>query len=95
MVSPVFKIFLELEFIESSALTAQNVDTAFYKLISKIYDQVMDGYFDDRLEQFNYFGSAKIRHEATIKYESSADFSTGDVNNRSKKAILRGTNNIE
>ena len=30
MVSPVFKIFLELEFIESSALTAQNVDTAFY-----------------------------------------------------------------
>ena len=33
----------------------------------------MDGYFDDRLEQFNYFGSAKIRHEATIKNESSAD----------------------
>ncbi len=58
-------MFLDLDFIESSALTAANVDSAFYKLISQIYTQVMDGFFDDRLEQFNYFGSAKIRQEAS------------------------------
>lgn len=58
---------LEIDFLESSALTSQNVDTAFFQLISKIYREVKVGYFDDRYEQFNYFGSAKIRQKALAR----------------------------
>lgn len=49
---------VELDFIESSALTASNVETAFFKLISNINDKVQSGFYQDRLETFNYFGSA-------------------------------------
>jgi len=32
--------FVEIEFIESSALTSSNVDTAFFKLITQIHLKV-------------------------------------------------------
>lgn len=49
--------------MESSALASTNVDTAFFKLISKINEKVHSGYFQDRLETFNFFGSALIRQQ--------------------------------
>jgi len=52
----------EIDFVESSALTSNNVDTAFFQLISKINEKVESGYFQDRLETFNFFGSARIKH---------------------------------
>lgn len=53
-----------MEFLESSALTATNVDSAFELLISSIYRDVRDGKYDASLEQFNYFGSAEVRQKA-------------------------------
>ena len=44
------RLCLELEFVESSALTSSNVDTAFYKLISQIHDKVQSGFFNECLE---------------------------------------------
>ncbi len=52
---------LEISFVESSALTNNNVETAFYQLISTINDKVYNGFFEDRLETFNYFGSSRLR----------------------------------
>ena len=40
------------------------METAFYKLISQIHDKVQSGFFNECLEQFNYFGSTKIRQQA-------------------------------
>lgn len=50
-------IALDIDFVESSALTAKNVESAFLKLITQINDKVQSQYFNDRLETFNYFGS--------------------------------------
>jgi len=44
-------------FVESSALNASNVSTAFEMLVGSIYKKLLEGQFDDRLDQFNYFGS--------------------------------------
>ena len=54
-------LFLGISFVESSALNASNVETAFTKLIGTIYQKLNEGEYQDRLEQFNYFGSEKIR----------------------------------
>ena len=50
--------------MESSALNSSNVDMAFEKLITSIYNKMINSDFDDRLEQFNYFGSERIRQQA-------------------------------
>ena len=50
-----------LSFVESSALNSSNVDTAFERLITSIYTKMINNKFNDRLEQFNYFGSERIR----------------------------------
>ena len=55
---------LGLKFVESSALNSSNVDMAFEKLITSIYNKMINSEFDDRLEQFNYFGSERIRQQA-------------------------------
>ena len=55
---------LGLKFVESSALNSSNVDMAFEKLITSIYNKMINSDFDDRLEQFNYFGSERIRQQA-------------------------------
>ena len=51
-------------FVEASALNASNVGSAFEKLITAIYNKMLKGLYDDRLHQFNYFGSEKIRQKA-------------------------------
>lgn len=33
-------------------------------LISDVYEKMKQGAFDDRLEQFNYFGNDRIRQQA-------------------------------
>ena len=62
----------ELQFIESSALTANNVDTAFYQLISRIHIQLKNGFFNDRIEQFNYFGNNKIRQDLLLSRDGQS-----------------------
>jgi hypothetical protein len=62
---------LDLQFLESSALTANNVDPAFFQLISKIHTQLQSGFFNDRIEQFNYFGNNRIRQETLQAKEAS------------------------
>ena len=39
-----------LSFVESSALNSSNVDMAFEKLITSIYNKMINNEFDDRLE---------------------------------------------
>ena len=68
-----------MESVESSALNSHNVETAFYKLISTIYAKVEQGYFNDRLEQFNYFGSAFVRQKAIEEAEEAMN---GDYDGR-------------
>lgn len=58
-------------FIESSALNASNVETAFTRLITKIYNSLHSGKYDDRLEHFNFFGSEKIRSKALESQQQS------------------------
>ena len=41
---------LGLSFVESSALNSSNVDMAFEKLITSIYNKMINSEFDDRLE---------------------------------------------
>ena len=50
-------------FLESSALNASNVNTAFEKLVSSIYKALQNNEFDDRLDQFNYFSSQKLKQK--------------------------------
>ena len=57
--------------MESSALTAANVETAFVRLITRINEHVQSGHFHDRLESFNYFGSAKIKNQYLQQTQSS------------------------
>lgn len=45
-------------------MTSDNVDNSFFKLIKRIYGHVNEGYFNDRLDQFNYFSSNRLRTEA-------------------------------
>lgn len=52
---------IEIGFIESSALNSSNVETAFSRLITQVYRNLIGGKYDDRLEQFNFFGSEKVR----------------------------------
>ena len=46
------KLYLNigLSFVESSALNSSNVDMAFEKLITSIYNKMINNEFDDRLE---------------------------------------------
>ena len=61
---------LEIKFIESSALNASNVEQAFRELITEVYQKMQLGEFDDKLEQFNYFGNDKIRQKAIAQLMS-------------------------
>jgi len=54
-------MFLEVKFLESSALNSSNVERAFKDLITEVYEKMKRGEFDDKLEQFNYFGNDRIR----------------------------------
>ena len=47
--------------MESSALNFTNVEKAFRDLITEVYEKIKKGHFDDKLEQFNYFGNDRIR----------------------------------
>jgi hypothetical protein len=53
----------EIEFVESSALTSSNVETAFLKLITQINLKLDQGFYDDKLDVFNYFGSNRLRKQ--------------------------------
>jgi len=60
-------------FVESSALNSSNVDMAFEKLITSIYNKMINNEFNDRLEQFNYFGSERIRQQALEQLAQEAE----------------------
>ena len=62
-----------LSFVESSALNSSNVDTAFERLITSIYTKMINHNFNDRLEQFNYFGSERIRQQALEQLAQEAE----------------------
>ena len=64
---------LGLSFVESSALNSSNVDTAFERLITSIYTKMINNKFNDRLEQFNYFGSERIRQQALEQLAQEAE----------------------
>ena len=42
--------FIEVRFVESSALNASNVEMAFKDLITDVYEKMKQGEFVDRLE---------------------------------------------
>jgi len=52
-----------VDFVESSALNSSNVETAFIKLITQINTKVEQGFFNDRLDSFNFFGSKVVREK--------------------------------
>ena len=71
-----FELCLDVDFVESSALNSSNVETAFIRLINQINNKVEQGYFNDRLEAFNFFGSKVVRE----KYQADAQNQDGDGN---------------
>ena len=42
--------YAEINFVESSALNASNVETAFQRLITEVYEKMQQGEFVDKLE---------------------------------------------
>ena len=54
---------VDIMFLESSALNASNVNTAFEMLVASIYKALQNNEFDDRLDQFNYFSSQKLKQK--------------------------------
>ena len=45
-----FVCHVEVQFVESSALNASNVEQAFKDLISEVYEKMKQGQFADKLE---------------------------------------------
>jgi len=89
--------FAEIGFIESSALNSSNVETAFSVLITQIYNKLNKEFYDDRLEQFNFFGSEKMRQrhlEIQTAQQSQNDSviegTPGQKKDRRKTASRRG-----
>ena len=60
------------------------MEQAFKNLIEEVYEKMKQGSFDDKLEQFNYFGNDRIRQQAIEQIMNQQNDSVDQGDNERK-----------